>query len=113
MSHLRALDFIQSRYMLSLTEAPFDVTDAHSQQFAFFPLHPILLWLLGHITDDVILWGAKGHAKVLAELFTHTGHRVVALFDNDPQAQSPLTGVPLGIGWDGFCEWNQRRPAGF
>ena len=38
--------------------APFDVTDAHSQQFAFFPLHPILLWLLGHITDDVILWGA-------------------------------------------------------
>jgi ParB/RepB/Spo0J family partition protein len=27
-SHRRALDFIQSRYMLSLTEAPFDVTDA-------------------------------------------------------------------------------------
>jgi len=27
-SHRRALDFIQSRYMLSLTEAPFDVTNA-------------------------------------------------------------------------------------
>jgi hypothetical protein len=65
---------------------------------------------------DVILWGAKGHAKVLAELFAQTGHRVVALFDNDPHAQSPLPGVPLSIGWDGFCDWKQRRqpsPLGF
>lgn len=38
--------------------APFDVTNARSQQFAFFPLHPLLLWLLGHVTGDVILWGA-------------------------------------------------------
>jgi Gpi18-like mannosyltransferase len=38
--------------------APFDITNARSQQFAFFPLHPILLWVLGHVTDDVLLWGA-------------------------------------------------------
>ncbi|HEY2961258.1 MAG TPA: mannosyltransferase family protein [Pyrinomonadaceae bacterium] len=38
--------------------APLDVNDPHSQQFAFFPLHPLLLWLLGHVTTDVILWGA-------------------------------------------------------
>ncbi len=60
---------------------------------------------------DVILWGAKGHAKVLAELFAQTGHRVVALFDNDSNAQSPLPGVPLGIGWDGFCDWHKPRQA--
>jgi sugar O-acyltransferase (sialic acid O-acetyltransferase NeuD family) len=58
---------------------------------------------------DLILWGAKGHAKVLAELFSQIGHRVVALFDNDPQARSPLPGVPLGFGWDGFCHWHKRR----
>lgn len=38
--------------------APFDVTNPRSQQFAFFPLHPLLLWLLGHVTEDVIIWGA-------------------------------------------------------
>jgi hypothetical protein len=38
--------------------APFDVTNEHSQQFAFFPLHPMLLWLLRQFTNDVVLWGA-------------------------------------------------------
>lgn len=38
--------------------APFDVTDAYSQQFAFFPLHPLLLWVVRRFTDDVVLWGA-------------------------------------------------------
>lgn len=37
---------------------PFDVNDRRSQAFAFFPLHPILLWLLGHVTEDVFIWGA-------------------------------------------------------
>ncbi len=39
-------------------QAPFDSADHHSQQFAFFPLFPILLWLLGHVTNDVVLWSA-------------------------------------------------------
>ena len=38
--------------------APMDVTNPHSQQFAFFPLHPLLLWLIGRVTNDVIIWGA-------------------------------------------------------
>jgi sugar O-acyltransferase (sialic acid O-acetyltransferase NeuD family) len=63
---------------------------------------------------DVIIWGAKGHARVLAELFAQTGRRVVALFDNDPTISSPLAGVPLAIGWDGFCDWLKNRdPAQF
>jgi Gpi18-like mannosyltransferase len=37
---------------------PFDITDRRSQAFAFFPLHPMLLWMLKHVTKDPILWGA-------------------------------------------------------
>jgi sugar O-acyltransferase (sialic acid O-acetyltransferase NeuD family) len=52
-----------------------------------------------------VLWGSAGHAKVLASLIGQLGHRVVALFDNDPQAQSALPGVPLFIGRPGFEDW--------
>lgn len=38
--------------------APFDLSDRRSHEFAFFPLFPLLLWLLGHLTADVILWSA-------------------------------------------------------
>jgi Gpi18-like mannosyltransferase len=53
--------------------APFDLTNERSQQFAFFPLHPLLLWLLGHVTDDVILWGAalSNVLFLLALVFLH------------------------------------------
>lgn len=52
-----------------------------------------------------VLWGSAGHAKVLASLITLHGGRVVALFDNNPQAVSVLPGVPLYIGKDGFARW--------
>ena len=48
------LDLSQRGYR----HAPFDINNNHSQAFAFFPLHPILLWLLSHVVKDVILWGA-------------------------------------------------------
>lgn len=38
--------------------AAFDVSNPLSQKFAFFPLFPLLLWLLGHLTADVLLWSA-------------------------------------------------------
>jgi len=38
--------------------APFDMNNEHSVQSAFFPLHPLLLWLVRHVTDDVLLGGA-------------------------------------------------------
>jgi hypothetical protein len=38
--------------------APFDVENAQSRKYAFFPLHPLLLWLLSHVTKDVMLAGA-------------------------------------------------------
>ncbi len=52
-----------------------------------------------------VLWGSAGHAKVLTSLIKLRGGTVVALFDNDPHAQSVLPGVPLFIGRDGFADW--------
>jgi hypothetical protein len=37
---------------------PFDVNSRRSQTFAFFPLLPMLLWLLRQVTNDAMLWGA-------------------------------------------------------
>lgn len=38
--------------------APFDINDRRSHEYAFFPLFPMLLWLLGRVTTNVVLWGA-------------------------------------------------------
>ena len=62
------------------------------------------------MTAELILWGASGHAKVLAECAERLGYRVVALFDNDPSASSPLAGVAVHRGWDGFLRWRQSQP---
>lgn len=63
---------------------PFDIENARSRQFAFFPLHPLLLWLLSHVTKDVMLWGAA-----LSNLFLFIGllllHKLTLLFGYDQQ----------------------------
>lgn len=56
----------------------------------------------------LIIWGASGHAKVLAEFAADLGYEVVALFDNDRQVASPLPGVPVFHGLAGFLSWRQR-----
>jgi Gpi18-like mannosyltransferase len=52
---------------------PFDIENARSRQFAFFPLHPLLLWLISHLTKDVMLWGAalSNLFLFIALLFLH------------------------------------------
>lgn len=55
--------------------------------------------------DQFILWGSSGHAKVLADVIALRGGSVIALFDNDPDAESCLKGVPLhrgATGYEGF-----------
>lgn len=37
---------------------PFDISSRRSQTYAFFPLLPMLLWLLRQVTSDPMLWGA-------------------------------------------------------
>ena len=56
-----------------------------------------------------ILWGSAGHAKVLADIIALRGGKVVALFDNNPEACAVLPHVPLFIGQKGFQEWRQKN----
>lgn len=52
-----------------------------------------------------VLWGSAGHAKVLADVIGLHQGQVVALFDNNPQAQSCLKDVPLYVGLAGLEAW--------
>jgi sugar O-acyltransferase (sialic acid O-acetyltransferase NeuD family) len=56
-----------------------------------------------------VLWGSAGHAKVLASAIRLQGGEVVALFDNDPEASSALSGVPLFVGRSGLEAWTRTR----
>ena len=58
----------------------------------------------------LIIWGAKGHAKVLNEFAASAGYEVIATFDNNPDAAPPIAGVPLHIGEDGFHKWRRDNP---
>ena len=64
------------------------------------------------MTDGLnyVLWGSAGHAKVLASIIALRGGRVVALFDNNPDAISALAGVPLFVGKNGFARWIESEP---
>ncbi|MDR7308887.1 NeuD/PglB/VioB family sugar acetyltransferase [Rhodoferax saidenbachensis] len=52
-----------------------------------------------------VLWGSAGHAKVLADVIGLHQGQVVALFDNNPHAQSCLKDVPLYLGLAGLDAW--------
>ena len=54
----------------------------------------------------IIFWGATGQAKVLHEFISSQGYELVALFDNDPKLESPLSDVPLHCGQEGFEQWH-------
>lgn len=62
-----------------------------------------------HETKDqsvkVVFWGASGHAKVLNECISRLGHQLIAIFDNRPGLSSPVKGVALYTGMQGFREW--------
>lgn len=52
-----------------------------------------------------IVWGSSGHAKVLLDILENIGGKVVALFDNDPQAQSVVKNAPVFHGVEGLQKW--------
>jgi sugar O-acyltransferase (sialic acid O-acetyltransferase NeuD family) len=51
-----------------------------------------------------VCWGASGHAKVLAELISDQGGRVIALFDAVVK-ESFLSDVEVYPGLEGFRQW--------
>ena len=56
-------------------------------------------------SDEYLLWGSAGHAKVLDEAIRLNGGKVVALVDNDVNATRALPAVPLLVGTDGLEAW--------
>lgn len=53
---------------------------------------------------EFVLWGARGHARVLSDLLALRASRIVALFDNDPSIATSFS-VPLFHGRAGFALW--------
>ncbi|MEZ6060315.1 MAG: acetyltransferase [Planctomycetaceae bacterium] len=65
-----------------------------------------------------LIWGGRGHAKVLHEFLDAVGFAVKAVYDNDDQVDSPLPGIPVYHGTSRLETWaqsfgNTERPAGF
>jgi len=52
-----------------------------------------------------VIWGSSGHSKVLHSLIQSYGGEVIALFDNNPNAEASIKDTPLYIGLDGFKKW--------
>lgn len=61
--------------------------------------------------QDLVLWGATGHAKVLHELLQGTHWWLAALVDNRV-VPVPLPGVPLLVGAEGLDAWLRGRKEG-
>jgi sugar O-acyltransferase (sialic acid O-acetyltransferase NeuD family) len=57
----------------------------------------------------IVVWGAAGQARVLCDFLGDAGFEPIAFFDNDIAARSPLPGVPIHHGQDGFREWRGHQ----
>ncbi len=55
--------------------------------------------------QPVVIWGATGQSKVLAECLGHRGYVVAALFDNNRVVTASLPNAPLYYGLEGFEAW--------
>jgi len=53
----------------------------------------------------IIIWGGKGHAKVLEEFLPSLGYALQAIFENDPATDSPIAKIPVIHGEEGFKDW--------
>ncbi len=47
------------------------------------------------MSKDVIIIGASGHGKVIADVILQCGDRVLGFLDDNPQAPSHIFGIPL------------------
>lgn len=65
------------------------------------------------MTNQVVIWGATGQAKVVAEILKTQGDSIAAVFDNDSAVNPPLKGVPIYYGEKGFAEWRTANPGSF
>lgn len=62
------------------------------------------------MNENFLMWGAKGHAKVLHEIIAFNGDNVKILIDNSPTHVPPLDGVPILQGKE-YKQWlkNEKK----
>ena len=58
----------------------------------------------------VVIWGARGHCRVVADVMAAAGRPVVMTADRDP-VEPPLPGVPFVAGREAFAEWLSGQDA--
>lgn len=58
----------------------------------------------------IVLWGATGQARVLAEFLPALGFGLRALFDNNPEVVPPFADIPVFHGDAGFLRWREAHP---
>ena len=52
-----------------------------------------------------IIWGATGQAKVAYDILLGEGVEIIHLFDNNPNAEPPLPGIPISYGPNGLLSF--------
>jgi len=62
------------------------------------------------VSTPLVIWGASGHARVLAEFLRPPAYELVALFDNADGIESPFPGVPVHHGTEGLRRWRAEHP---
>lgn len=55
--------------------------------------------------EKFLIWGAKGHAKVLEEIIRLNGDEVVALVDKNSSLVSPISNLVVLNGYQGYFDW--------
>jgi len=61
------------------------------------------------LPPKIILWGAIGQAKLVKDVIDYTDSRITAVFDGNPNFDSPFADVPIYHGWDQFLEWVEDK----
>lgn len=56
-------------------------------------------------TDNVVIWGGRGHSKVLRDLLEMQGGRVIAIIDNDTSVPSPFSDLKIYYGETGLYDF--------
>ena len=62
---------------------------------------------------DFLIWGGRGHSKVVRDLLTLNQKRVVAIVDNDKNLMSPFNDVSIFYGEYGFRQFLELRKNDF
>ena len=57
------------------------------------------------IKKKFLIWGAKGHAKVLDEIIRLNNGEVIALVDKDSSLVSPINNLEILNGHQGYINW--------